>query len=261
MAVVALVHHIGRRLGNLPLALHRLARKIDDLGTGCGDDGAIAIHQIGDLVGERRKRDRIRPKEHLTASMADGKRRTGTGGKQRARLVLEHHHQRKGAGHAVQHRQHRIAVRQSLTGELGEQLRHHFRIGLGGEGRALGLQLLAQLGEILDDAVVNDGDAIDEMRMGIGFVRNPMRCPAGVRNAGDAGKRLFGEFLLQIEELALGAAAVHCAIMDRCNACGVIAPIFQPLQRIHKALRNRLRSNNSDDAAHTGLQDFLVSIR
>ena len=51
-------------------------------------------------------------------------------------------------------------------------------------------QLAAQLGEILDDAVVDEGDAVGGMRMGVALGRGAVRGPAGVADADRAGERL-----------------------------------------------------------------------
>ncbi len=218
VAMVALVDHIGRRLRYLPLALHRLAGEIDDLSTLPGHDGAVAIHQIGDLVGEGRQRNGVGTQEHFSAAITDGKRRAGARRKQRTGIVLEHHHQRIGACDTIQHLQHSLTMTKTLAGIFRQKLRHHFGVGLGGEGRALGGQFFAQFGEVFDDAVMDDGHAIDEVRVSVGFVRHAVGRPACMRDADHARKRLFGHQLFQIEELALGTAAIHRAIVDRCNA-------------------------------------------
>ncbi len=68
-----------------------------------------------------------------------------------------------------------------------------FRIRLGFEGMTLGAQFLAQRPEILDDAVMDDGDLAVAMRVGIFRRRFAMRRPASMANAGMAAQRLFGE--------------------------------------------------------------------
>lgn len=111
-------------------------------------------------------------------------------------------------------------------------------------------------GEVLDDAVVHDGDAIDEMRMGVAFGRRAMRCPAGMGDADHAVERLFGKTLLQVEQLAFGAATGELAVDDGGDAGGIVAAIFKALQGIDKPARNRLVSNDTDNSAH-GLLRFL----
>ena len=66
---------------------------------------------------------------------------------------------------------------------------HAVRNGLGVRLRLelvpVGLQLLAQLLEILDDAVVHHDDVVGRhVRVRVGFVGHAMSRPAGMRNAG-----------------------------------------------------------------------------
>ena len=44
----------------------------------------------------------------------------------------------------------------------------------------------------------------------------------------------------EIVELALGAAAVELAVVDRADAGAVIAAIFEPLQPVEQPLRDRV---------------------
>ena len=59
---------------------------------------------------------------------------------------------------------------------------------------------------------------------------------------------------LDIDEPAsLRAAAIHHAVMDRRNSSRIIAAILEAPQRIHQALRHRLRSDDPHNTAHTAL--------
>ena len=114
--------------------------------------------------------------------------------------------------------------------------------------RDLALQRL----EILDDAVVDDGDALGRVRMGIRFGRRAVRRPARVADAGRAGERLGLQPRLEIDELAAGAPARQLAILERGDAGGIVAAIFEPLQRIDDERRDRLAAQNADNPAHSG---------
>ena len=66
----------------------------------------------------------------------------------------------------------------------------------------------------------------------------------------------------QLDELAGAAAALDMAVDERGNACGIIAAIFEPLQRIHDQGRDVARSGNADDAAHrSGVLFFRALFR
>ena len=89
-----------------------------------------------------------------------------------------------------QRRRDRLARRRALAHFLGDEMRDGFGVGLGREDMALGGQLLAQFAEILDDAVMDDGDLVVGVRMGVVFGRPAMRRPARVAEADMAVERL-----------------------------------------------------------------------
>jgi hypothetical protein len=152
---------------------------------------------------------------------------------------------------------HRLAPAKAVATVLCDELGDDLGVGLRREGGATGDQLVLQLGKVLDDAVVHDGNAIDEMRMGIGLGRRAMRRPACVGDADRAGERFFGEALFEIEQLAFGAAAHQLAVDDGGNAGGIIAAVFKALQGIDEAAGNRLVSDDTDNSAHGPLRRFI----
>ena len=125
-----------------------------------------------------------------------------------------------------------------------------FAVGLSREFGALGLEFTAQFGEILDDAVVHDGELFGGMRMGVVLGRAAVRRPSGVADADCARERLALQPLLQVFELALGTPARQRAGFDRGDAGRIIAAIFETLERLKKLRRNRFIADNSDNAAH-----------
>ena len=145
---------------------------------------------------------------------------------------------------------------QALVQVVGDEMQHRLGVGLGLEHVALGGQRVAQLLEVLDDAVVHDGDALVHVRMGVALGRAAVRRPARVADAGAPLQRLVGEPQLQVLELALGAAAVEMAVLDGGDAGRIVAAILEPPQRVDEIARDRLRSENADDAAHAA---FLAS--
>ena len=84
-----------------------------------------------------------------------------------------------------------------------------FRIGVGLEPVAFGLELGAQFAEILDDAVVDDGNLRRHMRMRVALRWTAVRRPARVSDAGPSGKRLGEQALFEIAQFAFGAAALE----------------------------------------------------
>ena len=135
---------------------------------------------------------------------------------------------------------------------LGDEMRDHFGVGLGRELGALGLQLFAQLAEILDDAVVHDREPVGGMRMRVVLGRPAVGRPAGVADADGARQRLAGEPRFEIAQLALGAPARQLAVLERGDAGGIVAAVFEALERIDQLRRDRLTAENSDNPAHAG---------
>jgi hypothetical protein len=70
------------------------------------------------------------------------------------------------------------------------QMSNHLGVCVGGKARASQLEFLPQFAMILDDAVVNDLNAINRVRMRVVFVWTAMSCPARMTNAYAADERL-----------------------------------------------------------------------
>ena len=87
----------------------------------------------------------------------------------------------------AERRRHRLARLGALAHFLGDEMRDGLGVRLGGEDMALGGQLLAQLAEILDNAVMDHRDLVVGVRVGVVFVGAAMRRPAGVAEADVAG--------------------------------------------------------------------------
>ena len=115
--------------------------------------------------------------------------------------------------------------------------------------RELGLELA----EILDDAVMDDRHEVGHMRVGVGLDRLAVRRPAGMADAGRARQRLGFQLLLEIAQLAFGAAPAEMAVLDGGDASRIVAAIFEPLQRVDELLRDRPFAENANDAAHRPL--------
>jgi hypothetical protein len=88
-------------------------------------------------------------------------------------------------------------------------VRDDLGVGVAGQFDAAGLQLGAEPGEVLDDAVVDDRDPAvgGGVRVRVAVVGRAVGGPAGVPDAGGGGAepvgaaRPFGERLLQVAEL------------------------------------------------------------
>ena len=123
--------------------------------------------------------------------------------------------------------------------------RRDLGIGLGRKRVALGGEFLAQRPEILDDAVVDDREPRRSVRVGVGLGGLAVRRPAGVADADRPAERRRRKFRLQVLELALGAPPRQPAVLERRDARGIVAAVFEPLQRIDNRARDRPASRES----------------
>jgi len=133
-------------------------------------------------------------------------------------------------------------------------LRNKMRNGLGirftDEFAALFPQPLAQLAEVLDDAVMDHRNQVGGMWMSIILARPAMGGPTRVTDADRPVERLPLEPRLQCPKLALRAATAECAVIKRRHTRGVVSSVFEALECINQLPRNRFGSQNSDDSAH-----------
>src|SRR6185369_10485770 len=86
------------------------------------------------------------------------------------------------------------------------------------EGPAFGDELVAERLEILDDAVVDERNLANDVRVSVADGRSAVGRPARVGDSGDAVQWTGRKLAREILELALGAAADELAILDRANA-------------------------------------------
>jgi hypothetical protein len=94
--------------------------------------------------------------------------------------AAEQRNQREGAAQPLHRLGHRLLGRHLALQQRGQELRHHLGVGVALEATALGQQLVLQLLEVLDDAVVHDRHPVGGDRMGIALGRLAVRRPAGM---------------------------------------------------------------------------------
>ena len=210
----------------------------------------IALLEKGDPVGEGRERERVGAEIHLALAEADGERRAGARADEQIVLAGEHEGEREGALEARERRRHRLDRRAAAVELTRHELRHGLGVGLGLEGIAVRLELGAQLAEILDDAVMHDGEPLRRMRMGVALGRTSMRRPARMADADEARERRLREPRLEIAQLAFGAPPLEPAFLQGRDAGGIITSIFEAFQRIDELRRHRRLADDPDNAAH-----------
>ena len=125
-----------------------------------------------------------------------------------ARRIAAHDRDRVGAVQALRRVDDGVQQVGAVVHRAMDQVRDDFGVGVRIEAVAVRLQLLAQLGMVLDDAVVDDRDAVvGHVRMRVDRVRHAVRRPARVRDAGEAGDRRAQVEGFELAHLARGAHA------------------------------------------------------
>jgi hypothetical protein len=157
--------------------------------------------------------------------------------------------------HGTLHRVEQVALVQAV-----DQVADDFGVCLAQELVAARLQPRAQLGMVLDDPVVHEGDAagarpgvtagaVAEVGMRVVHGRRAVGRPPRMGNAGHA----LDVFLLDLrEELRhpVRAAGAFQAIGVHRNAAGVIAAVLEALQALDEDGDDIARGNGADDATH-----------
>ncbi len=130
----------------------------------------------------------------------------------------------------------------------------YLRVGLAAERVALAQQVGLELGEVLDDAVVDDGElvVVGEVRVGVGVRGTAVGRPARVADARHAvGKRVRAEVVSQHLQLARALAHLEGAVaVDDGDARGVVAAVLQSGQAREQDGLARARAYVSDDSTH-----------
>ena len=251
VAEIALLHRCGRGPRGGDGALHRVVMLVEDLRALAGDDHPVALFEIADLLGERRQRQRVRAEIGLAIAIAHHQRRAEPRADQHIGLRAEHDGQRKSPAQLRQRSLHRIGWRETRLDLLRDEMRHHLAVGLAFKLAAARGQIVAQLAEVLDDAVVHQRQLGGGMGVSVAGGGRAMRGPAGVRDADMARRGVRGQLGHQIVELARRAAADQLTILHGAHARRIIAAIFHAPQPIDQPIRYLFLADDADNAAHT----------
>ena len=133
---------------------------------------------------------------------------------------------------------------------VGDEEGGDFGIGFGGEAMALGGEFLAQSLEVLDDAVVDDGEAVAGVRVGVALGRLAVGRPAGVADADRTAERMGGELGLEVLELALRAQPRQAPVLERRDRPRSHSRDIPAASARRRSGRDRPMSQNADDSAH-----------
>ena len=136
---------------------------------------------------------------------------------------------------------------------LLHEVREDLGVGLGAEPVAAREEAVAELPEVLDDAVVDDGHVARAVHVGMGVavVGPAVGRPAGVAEADRRLGRHVEQRRAQVGELA--RALLHEQLArgrHERDARRVIAPVFEASEAVEQDGRRVPRPDVSDDAAH-----------
>ncbi len=102
----------------------------------------------------------------------------------------------------------------------------NFCIGLGGKFCAPSRKLFLKIEIVFDDPVVHDDDVASAVRVGVGFGRPAMSCPAGMADSYRPDHWITIKECFQILQLTLAAAHRHMAVVHDGDPRGVIASVL-----------------------------------
>ena len=215
-------------------------RDLDDLAVLDQLHATRLAQECGDRRGE----------EGLAVAEADEERALETGPDEDAGMVGVDDDDRKMALEVPVRRAHGLGQVAGIVAldEMGD----HLSVGLGRERVAVGLEALAQLAEVLDDAVQDDGDLLVAAgeRMRVLDADAPVRRPARVADSRGGRRPVRADRLLELHEVTGGARVVRPGLLQEADAGRVVAAVLEALEALDQEILGRPPADVSDDPAH-----------
>ena len=234
--------------------VHGLSGAVKDGITVGAHLGELTVVKIDHIFRVRYKRRHVGGEEVLTRADADDQRTAVAREEHLLRAVGAQNADRIAALQTAKCL-HDGVLQVAVTGVVHiQQMDDDLRVRLTMEPEPLGLQHLAQLHEVFDDAVLHDGElaVVAHMRVGVRLRRRAVRCPARMAEADIAVKiatvMRFGQ---QILDLAAGLGKLNRAAVEHGDAGRVITAVFELLQPFEKDRRSLLRADVSNDSTHS----------
>ena len=215
-------------------------------------DGVAGVLDEGGDVGAE---------EVLSVAETDDERRVAAGADDDPRLVLVQREQGERTLETAHDDAERLLEAARGTVLAAEEDRCDLGVRLAAEGEALGEELVFQHREVLDDAVVDDGQTpvVSEVRMRVAVGRSAVRSPARVTDAGapvadGVGLEVVGEH----RQLAgpLRHMEITVVVDDR-DTRGVVPPVFQSFQTTEEYLETLVSTDVPHDSTHA--PDFSLT--
>jgi hypothetical protein len=218
----------GGELRDMDGAADRGAVEAGDLDTGCGQLGDVAVFQVDHVAGDLEQCRGVGGGVVAGVGDAEQQRRAFAGDDDLAGLLVVDDGDGVGADQSLAGELHRLEEIRFVLERGLDQVGDAFGVGVRGEDVALGSQFAAQAFVVLDDAVVDDGDAAGDVRVGVAFGGHAVGGPAGVGDAGGGGGAGRGGF--EFGDATDRAHTLDAVAADDGNAGRVIAPVFEFLE-------------------------------
>ena len=233
MLVAALLGGLGRPVDGRDLALAVLAELVGDDDAPRPEVDHVALLEEDDPVRMGEDRRDVRGQEALAVGQADDQRHVLPGADEAIALGAVHDDDRVGALDRLQGVADGLG-QVALVGLL-DQVGDRLGVGLRREAVAAGLEPVAQLPEVLDDAVVDDRDLAGAVLVGMGVevIGPAMRRPAGMREADGRMGRAVRDGRLQVDELAGPLVDEEVArVVDQGDPGRIVAAVLEAFEAL-----------------------------
>ncbi len=248
--IPALADDVAGKLRFPDLAGGFMAVPAMDGDAGRADHRPVAVFQVHDPGRQRRQRQGVGAQVHLAVADADGQRAALARRDHQIVLAGEYNAERERPFEAVERRLRRLGRAFAPFQSEGNQVHHHLGVRIRRELAPGGGQLVAQDLVVLDDAVVDHGDAFGRVGVGVLLVGHAVGGPPGMADAGGAGDGFRLDPAFQVFQLPFGAAALDAAVHQGRDAGRIVTPVFEPFQRVQQRTSDGVLADYADDAAH-----------
>src|SRR5690606_1331640 len=250
VSVIALFDRRGRGTRCGDLTFYRVVVLVEDRGAFAGDNHPITLVEIGDLLRQRCKSERVGTEVGFIGAVPYDKRRTEPRADEYVGMRAKSDRKRERSAQLRQDLAHRILRRFPGFNLFGNKVGNDFGVGFALETTPPRKQRITQWLEIFDDAVVNQGNLGSGVRVGVVRGGCAVRRPASMRDADCARSGIALEFDPEVGQLALRTAADELPSLPGADSRAVVSTIFHPPEAIDEPVGDRLLADDADNSAH-----------
>ena len=260
--LVNLLQHVVREVALLRVAVaqevadvahrhgHRGQVLVANLPVGFGERADLPVAEVHHLVREAGERVGVAGEVVAVVADPDDERAAEARADDQPRFGFRHHRDAVGAldqGERVPHGRDEIAVVMPA-----DEVREHFGVGVRAEPHAGGLELVLERGEVLDDAVVDEGDVVGRVRVRVRVAVGGAAVggPAGVADAVAPRRRVRGDVPAELREPPGLLAQVQFVAGARDEAGAIVPAVLQAPQPFQQHRRRFAPPGEPDDPAH-----------